>query len=257
MNFPVVPTITEAIIARAQHPSFGYFFPTDKYYDSIVQWHEKRNGVTGLTKEHIGYENGVLGGVVSALNVLCSRVDNRAGSLPHLQRLYILSDQCRVFHRPLSTGSGRARHLAHGLRGHGEEDRGQPHSHRTILLPHNPTGRVWERWELEKAMEIFQRHGVYVISDEIWSDIIRPGQKHIPTQMVNSYAKEHTVALYAPSKTFNLAGLIGSYHIIYSKWLRDRVDKESSLCHYNEINVLSMHALIGAYKPEGYEWWMS
>jgi len=103
-------------------------------------------------------------------------------------------------------------------------------------------------------MEIFQRHGVYVISDEIWSDIIRPGQKHIPTQMVNSYAKEHTVALYAPSKTFNLAGLIGSYHIIYSKWLRDRVDKESSLCHYNEINVLSMHALIGAYKPEGYEW---
>ena len=76
MNFPVVPTITEAIIARAQHPSFGYFFPTDKYYDSIVQWHEKRNGVTGLTKEHIGYENGVLGGVVSALNVLCSRGDN-------------------------------------------------------------------------------------------------------------------------------------------------------------------------------------
>ena len=48
MNFPVVPTITEAIIARAQHPSFGYFFPTDKYYDSIVQWHEKRNGVTVL-----------------------------------------------------------------------------------------------------------------------------------------------------------------------------------------------------------------
>lgn len=138
MNFPVVPTITEAIIARAQHPSFGYFFPTDKYYDSIVQWHEKRNGVTGLTKEHIGYENGVLGGVVSALNVLCSRGDNVLVSLPHLQRLYILSDQCRVFHRPLSTGSGRARHLAHGLRGHGEEDRGQPHSHRTILLPPQP-----------------------------------------------------------------------------------------------------------------------
>ena len=129
------------------------------------------------------------------------------------------------------------------------------HIHTALFCsPHNPTGRVWERWELEKAMEIFQRHGVYVISDEIWSDIIRPGQKHIPTQMVNSYAKEHTVALYAPSKTFNLAGLIGSYHIIYSKWLRDRVDKESSLCHYNEINVLSMHALIGAYKPEGYEW---
>ena len=64
----------------------------------------------------------------------------------------------------------------------------------------------------------------------------------------------NTVALYAPSKTFNLAGLIGSYHIIYDPRLRDRVRKESSLCHYNSINVLSMHALIGAYSDEGYVW---
>ena len=60
--------------------------------------------------------------------------------------------------------------------------------------------------------------------------------------------------MYAPSKTFNLAGLIGSYHIIYNSWLRDRVDKESSLSHYNDMNLLSMYALIGAYQPEGYEW---
>ena len=60
--------------------------------------------------------------------------------------------------------------------------------------------------------------------------------------------------MYAPSKTFNLAGLIGSYHIIYNDWLRDRILKESSLSHYNSMNLLSMYALIGAYKPEGYEW---
>lgn len=63
-----------------------------------------------------------------------------------------------------------------------------------------------------------------------------------------------TVALYAPSKTFNLAGLVGSYHIIYNSWLRDRCDKEGSLSHYNAMNVMSMHALLGAYRPEGYEW---
>ena len=63
-----------------------------------------------------------------------------------------------------------------------------------------------------------------------------------------------TAAMYAPSKTFNLAGLIGSYHIVYNSWIRDRMEKESSLCHYNDMNVLSMYALIGAYKPEGYEW---
>ena len=57
-----------------------------------------------------------------------------------------------------------------------------------------------------------------------------------------------------PSKTFNLAGLVASYHIIYNSRIRDRVEKESSLCCYNEMNVLSMYALMGAYQPEGYEW---
>lgn len=139
MNFPTVPTVTDAIIERAKHPAFGYFSATDEYYDSIIRWQETRNGVTGLAPEHIGYENGVLGGVV-------------------------------------------------------------------------------------------------------------------PTQSVSDDARRRTVALYAPSKTFNLAGLVGSYHVIYDKSLRDRVTSRSSKCHYNDMNVLSMHALVGAYRPEGYEW---
>ena len=127
--------------------------------------------------------------------------------------------------------------------------------HAAVLCsPHNPCGRVWERWELEKAMELYKKYNVYVVSDEIWSDIILSGHKHIPTQSISEDARMRTAALYAPSKTFNLAGLIGSYHIVYDPWWRDRIKKESSLCHYNSMNVLSMHALIGAYRPEGYEW---
>lgn len=73
MNFPTVPTIQEAIIERTNHPAFGYFNPTDEYFDSIIRWQAKRNGVQGLTKECIGYENGVLGGVISALNPRATR----------------------------------------------------------------------------------------------------------------------------------------------------------------------------------------
>ena len=62
------------IIERAKHPAYGYFSATDEYYNSIIKWHETRNGVTGLTKECIGYENGVLGGVISALNVFLSLI---------------------------------------------------------------------------------------------------------------------------------------------------------------------------------------
>ena len=103
-------------------------------------------------------------------------------------------------------------------------------------------------------MELFRKHDVYVVSDEIWSDLTLDGHRHIPTQSVSEDARNRTAALYAPSKTFNLAGLVGSYHIIYNPWLRERVEKESSLCCYNEMNVLSMHALTAAYSPEGAEW---
>ena len=75
MNFVCLPTIQQAVIERVQHPAFGYFDPTPEYYGSIIRWQETRNDVTGLTAEAIGYENGVLGGVISALNCVCSRGD--------------------------------------------------------------------------------------------------------------------------------------------------------------------------------------
>ena len=103
-------------------------------------------------------------------------------------------------------------------------------------------------------MEVYEANDCYVISDEIWADLTYPGYRHTPTQTVSDWAKEHVVAVYAPSKTFNLAGMIGSFHVIYSKYLRDRICSYSHATHYNEMNVLSMHALIGAYQPEGYEW---
>ncbi|MBR4077217.1 MAG: aminotransferase class I/II-fold pyridoxal phosphate-dependent enzyme [Oscillospiraceae bacterium] len=129
------------------------------------------------------------------------------------------------------------------------------HIHTMILCsPHNPTGRVWERWELDAVAELCRKHDVYVISDEIWSDIVRPDAHHIPTQSVSEELRSRTIALYAPSKTFSLAGLVGSYHIICSKRLKDRMDKEGSLSHYNSMNVMSMHALIAAYSEEGRQW---
>ena len=76
MNFPTVPTISEAIIARTQHTAYGYFSPREEYFDAIIRWQKDRNGVEDLESKHIGYANGVLGGVVAAANILCSRGDN-------------------------------------------------------------------------------------------------------------------------------------------------------------------------------------
>ena len=254
MNFPAVPAIPTAIIERAKHPAYGYFSPTDDYFNAIIRWQGERNGVAGLAREHIGYENGVLGGVVSALNVLCSRGDNVLLHSPtYIGFTGSLTDNgYRIVHSPLVLdGTGVWRMDFDDMERKIVEHR----IHAAVFCsPHNPCGRVWERWELERAMELFRKHDVYVVSDEIWSDLTLDGYRHIPTQSVSKDARQRTVALYAPSKTFNLAGLIGSYHIIYDRRLRDRVEKESSLCHYNSMNVLSMHALIAAYGPEGREW---
>ena len=254
MNFPTAPPILDAMMNRIQHPSFGYFMTSDAYTNAIIDWQEKRNHVEGLTAECIGYENGVLGGVMSALRAFLQPGDSVLLHSPTYVGFTnsILNGGYKIVHSPLVQDENGVWRMDY------EDMDRKLKKHRIHVAvfcnPHNPCGRVWEREELEKAMEVYRNNQCVVISDEIWSDIILDGHQHIPTQSVSEDAKNRTVALYAPSKTFNLAGLIGSYHIIYNRTLRERIIKESSLCHYNSMNVLSMYALIGAYKPEGCEW---
>ncbi|MGI6017765.1 MAG: MalY/PatB family protein [Marvinbryantia sp.] len=254
MNFATVPTVAEEIIERTKHMLYGYFNPREEYYNAIIRWQKEHNGAEELKKEHIGYENGVLGGVVSALNVFCSKGDKVllhsptyigfTGAIGNNGYDMVLSplkrDEEGIWRMDFEDMETKLR---------------EQHIHAAVFCsPHNPCGRVWERWEIEKAMELYKKYDVFVVSDEIWSDLILNGNKHIPTQSISEDAKMRTVAMYAPSKTFNLAGLVGSYHIVYNKWIRERMEKESSLCHYNSMNVLSMYALIGAYSEEGKQW---
>ena len=254
MSFVAAPPVMKAINKRLEFQSFGYFELSDEYFDSIISWQSRRNGVQGLMKEHIGYENGVLGGVSSAIQALSAPGDKILLHSPtYIGFTRVLNDIGRTaVHSPLVRDE-------HGVwrMDYADMDRKIKENgiHLAIFCsPHNPCGRVWEREEIEKAMEVFAANHCVVISDEIWSDIVMPGNKHTPTQSVSDDAKTRTVAFYAPSKTFSLAGLIGSYHIIYNPDLRDRVTRQGELSHYNDCNVLSMHALIGAYSAEGEEW---
>ncbi len=254
MNFPTLPSILKEVGERLTHPHFGYFNLSDEYYDSIIRWHRDRFGVTDMTRQEIGYENGVLGGVASALQAFTAPGEavlihapayiGFTKTIEGLGRKIILSGLKRD-----SQGIWRMDYedMETKLREH--------HIHCAVFCsPHNPSGRVWERGELEKALEIYQKYECVVIADEIWADLTMPGFTHIPLHTVSEDAKNRTVSMYAPSKTFNLAGLTGSYHVIYNPCLRDRMEKVSASTHYNKCNVLSMHALVGAYKDEGREW---
>ena len=240
MNFPTVPTVPQALMERASHPAYGYFETTDAYYDAIIQWQVQRNGCDPalLTRDCIGYENGVLGGVVSALTSLAGPGDPVLVHSPtYIGFTRSLQDNgFRIVHSPLVRDEQGVWRMDYA-----DMDRKlkQYHIHVAILCsPHNPCGRVWTREELEQAMAVYQANRCVVISDEIWSDILLNGHKHTPTQSVSPDARSRTIALYAPSKTFNLAGLVGSYHIIYDACLRDLCRARASKCHYNNMNVL-------------------
>lgn len=254
MSFAVAPSVEAAIKKRMEMPNFGYFQMPDSYYDSIISWQSRRNAVEGLEKKHIGYENGVLGGVSSAVQVFTCPGEPILIHNP----TYVGFTECLknigrpIVHSPLKRDENGIWRMDYD-----DMDNKIKENHIRIAIfcsPHNPCGRVWERWETERAMEVYARNNCIVISDEIWSDIIMPGYKHIPTQSISEDAKNRTIALYSPSKTFSLAGLIGSYHVIYNEYLRERVQRHSSMSHYNSCNVLSLHALLGAFSPEGEEW---
>ena len=254
MSFPTAPPVLEAMEKRLRFPSFGYFPLSEDYYRAIIDWQRRRNGVEGLEKEQIGYENGVLGGVSAAIQMLTAPGEAVLLHAPtYVGFTHVLKNIGReAVHSELRPDEN-------GIWRMDFEDMDRKLKEKRIHLaifcsPHNPTGRVWERREIEKAMEVYAANDCLVISDEIWSDIIMPGSRHIPTQSVSDDARERTIAFYAPSKSFSLAGLVGSYHIVYNARLRDRLRRQSDMSHYNSPNVLSTHALIGAY--DGGEAWL-
>lgn len=254
MNFAAPPCITDAIAARLAHPTFGYYRPSNAYYQAICTWHREHKGASNLEPEAIGYHNGVLGGLMSTLSAFANPGDTVLVHSPtyigftnaltnagyHLALSPLKRDEQGIWRMDLASM---------------EELLATQHIHVAILCsPHNPTGRVWCKKELEAALALYQKYDCLVVSDEIWSDLTLPGVVHTPTQEVSEWARMHTVGLYAPSKTFNLAGLVGAYDVIYSPYLRDRVRSAASKSHYNTQNVLQMHALIGAYSEQGFAW---
>ena len=251
MNYATCPAIQESVIRRVQHPAFGYFDPSDAYYDSIIRWQETRNRVTGLEKKHIGYENGVLGGVISTLNALCSRGDAVLLQSPaYIGFTHVLENNgYKIVLNPLVQDETGAWRLDYADL---ERKIIKNRVHAAIFCnPHNPCGRVWTPEEIRKAMDIFERHEVWVVSDEIWSDLLLNGSRHTPVQSVSDYARSHTAAFYAPSKTFNLAGLVGSYGPEGMAWVDQLRNELSRNVNYACDFIRDHFPGISVRKPEG------
>lgn len=250
MDFSTPDFILNAIKKRLGHGIMGYTFRPPEYYRSITEWVFKRHNWK-IEDDWICFSPGV----VPALN-LCTLAFTRSGDS--------IIVQPPVYPPFFSAVESHGRNLVINqlIERNGKwtmdfEALKALISKKTKMIivsnPHNPVGRAWTEEELSHLAEICIRENILILSDEIHSDLVLPGFKHVPIAAISGKTAEITVTCIAPSKTFNLAGLSTSSVITSNQVLRKYFKKKIEHLHVGNGNIFGMVASIAAYS-EGQEW---
>ncbi|MFW6212270.1 MAG: MalY/PatB family protein, partial [Spirochaetota bacterium] len=245
MDFPIAPAIQEALRERLSHPFFGYSFPPEPYFESFRSWQSRRNGWE-VRREWQSYSPGVMESVRAAILQFTEPGDEVVVQPPVYYPFFTsVSDNNRTLvENPLREVDGRYTmdldQLVSVL---------TPNTKLLVLCsPHNPVGRVWSKSELERLAEIVVANDMLVIADEIHADIVREGVEFVPFTTVSDAVAARTIALHAPSKTFNIPGLSSSQVIIPDALLKKRFDAAIERLGMILPNIMSITASIAAYQ---------
>lgn len=251
MDFETPQFIVDALKARLEHPLFGYTVDPADYWSSVKQW-TKDHHQWEVKTEWLSYIPGVVKGIGFAINALTQPGDKVIIQTPvyHPFRMTVEGNKREVVLNPLKESQGDSfyemdfEHLQTVIQGA-----------KMLLLcnPHNPAGICWSRETLVRLAEICHQHGVVVVSDEIHADLAIFGHRHIPFATVSPLAENISITLQAPTKTFNLAGIVSSYAIIPNDELRQKVYGWMSANELNEPNLFAPIATVAAF-TQGEEW---
>lgn len=250
MDFKSPPAIAEAIIERAKHGVFGYTKASQEYYNSIINWvgnyHDWR-----VKQEWISFIPGIVKGIAFAVDCFTEKDDEVIIQPPvyHPFRIVPTLHHRTVVDNPLILEAGQYKMDIEGLK-----KLITPASKLLILCnPHNPGGRVWTKQELIDIADICYEQNVLVISDEIHSDLAFTPNKHIPFASVSYKAEQNSITFMAPSKTFNIAGIVSSYSIVPNDKLREQFYAYLSSSELESGHIFAYLAAQTAYN-EGKEW---
>ncbi|RNC64625.1 MalY/PatB family protein [Proteiniphilum sp. X52] len=220
MDFKSPPAIIEALRQRVEHGLFGYTLPSEAYASSIVNWLERRHRWQ-VQEQHVNFVPGVVKGFAFAIDEFTAKGDKIIIQPPvyHPFRIVTASLGREVVHNPLILENGRYKMDFEGLRGIVSDS-----DCKMLILcnPHNPGGRAWSPQELGELADICHENNILVVSDEIHADMALPGYRHTPFASVSAKAEEISLTLMAPSKTFNIAGIVSSFAVIPNKTIRER-----------------------------------
>lgn len=220
MDFKSPPPIIKALQTRVEHGVFGYTLPSESYTQSIVGW-LGRHHQWKVDPRHINFVPGVVKGFAFAIDEFTEKGDKIIIQPPvyHPFRIVSRSLGREVVNNPLILEDGRYRMDFDGLREIAADERCK-----MLILcnPHNPGGRVWTMEELKEVAEICHENKIMVVSDEIHSDMALGENRHLPFAKVSPEAESISLTLMAPSKTFNIAGIVSSFAVIPNKEIRER-----------------------------------
>jgi len=239
MDIASPPSVQDAIVKRAKHPVYGYTIYPDAYYEAILSWMQKRFAWQ-IEREWVVPAYGVVPSINFSIEALTDAGDGVIVQTP-IYPPFISS----VHKHRRKFLENRLLYADGEYRIDFEDFEAKAKEAKLFLLcsPHNPTGRVWDREELDRLIAICRRYDVKIVSDEIHADIVYEKTHHI----MASLAPERTILLNAPSKTFNIAGLNTSFAIISDKRLRSAYHREQRKAGLGDGNPFGIEALIAAY----------
>ena len=250
MDFRTPDFIIDAINNRCKHPILGYTVPDEEYFNSIIRWIDARHGWK-LERSWLGFLPGIVPGLAFAVNALTQTGDQIIIQPPvYPPFIHVPSKNDReLIYNPLKVVDGRFEMDLEDL-----EYKITDRTRMFILCnPHNPGGRTWDADTLIKVAEICHKHGVLVVSDEIHSDMALPGNVHTPFASVSELAAQNSITYMAPSKTFNMAGLVSSSYIIPNGEIRKKFSDFMNNSELANGNIFAYVAAQAAYE-NGTEW---
>jgi cystathionine beta-lyase len=245
MDFETPACITDALKERLNHSLYGYTIEPADYKPTIIQWIKNLHG-WDIKPEWLTFIPGIVKGIGMVVNIFSNENDKVIIQPPvyHPFRLTPQGNNRQVEMNPLienedgsySMDFDHLESIAEGCK---------------ILVlsnPHNPAGIVWDKETLRRLAEICHRHGIMVISDEIHSEMALWGNRHTPFATVSEEAAACSITFAAPSKTFNIAGIVSSYAIVPNKVIRDKFYTWLTVNELNEPTLFAPIATIAAYK---------
>ena len=251
MDFETPDFITEALLERMKHPIFGYTAEPEDYRPAICDWIAERHGWQ-VKSEWLSYIPGIVKGIGMVINVFMKEDEKVIIQPPvyHPFRLVPQKNHREVVFNPL-------RELPEGGYEMDFENLEAVCDDKCRILilsnPHNPAGIVWPRETLERLAAFCHSRGIIVISDEIHCDMALYGNRHIPFASVSPEAAACSITFGAPSKTFNIAGIVSSYSIVPNDELRMRFHEWMEANEMNAAPLFSPIATIAAFR-KGEEW---